>query len=78
MDCISCGQNSFTLYSKNSGLDLPVYRCNNCGLYVTGNSEIVKERIKKLYEKDYWDNRNSEFSISSNYLDQDSQGKRRN
>lgn len=78
MDCISCGHNSFTLYSKTSGLDLPVYRCSNCELYVTGDPEIIKEKIHKLYEKDYWNKRNSEFSISSDYLDQDSQGKRRN
>lgn len=66
-------------YAKNSGLGLPVYRCDNCGLYVTGNSEItVKEKTHKLYEKTYWDKRNSELSIGANYTDQDSQGKRRN
>jgi 2-polyprenyl-3-methyl-5-hydroxy-6-metoxy-1,4-benzoquinol methylase len=79
LNCISCGKDSFSEYCKNSYLGLPINQCQNCGLYITGNSEIdAKEKISKIYEKTYWDIRSSEVSIRSDYTDEDSRGKRRN
>tara|TARA_A100001037_G_scaffold214051_1_gene191847 strand:- start:8 stop:709 length:702 start_codon:yes stop_codon:yes gene_type:complete len=38
----------------------------------------VREKVSNLYKNDYWNERNSETSINSEYTDVDSQGKRRN
>jgi 2-polyprenyl-3-methyl-5-hydroxy-6-metoxy-1,4-benzoquinol methylase len=59
-------------------MELPVFNCTNCDLYVTGNSEDeVKRKSLETYSKTYWDNRESESAIESNYTDQNSIGKRR-
>ncbi len=79
MQCISCGNTSFVVYAQQSSLGLPIYHCKNCGLYITGDSESkVKEKISTLYSGQYWNNRNSEDSIKTDYTNEDSQGKRRN
>lgn len=52
MNCIACGKPSFLLFSKNSFLNLPVYRCKYCNLLITGNSENeLKITLKNYYEK---------------------------
>lgn len=79
MNCISCQNTNFVKYFETSSLGLPVFVCSKCGLGVTGDSEkSVKEKISDLYSKNYWDKRNSEIMIKSNYSDIDSEGKRRN
>ena len=40
--------------------------------------EDILEKVSNLYKEDYWNQRNSETSINSEYTDTDSQGKRRN
>jgi len=51
-------------------------------MYVTGvgiiDNDAIKQTLNKLYAGQYWNERNSELSISSNYTDADSQGKNRN
>jgi 2-polyprenyl-3-methyl-5-hydroxy-6-metoxy-1,4-benzoquinol methylase len=48
-------------------------------LYINGDSkEEVIEKVADLYKNEYWNERNSETSINSEYTDVDSQGKRRN
>ena len=78
MNCISCGSASFSAYSDTSYFDLPVYVCQNCNLGVTGDSEgAIKDKLH-VYRGQYWDERNAELSMDSDYSDVDSQGKRRN
>ena len=79
MNCISCGKTDFEIFADTSGLDLPVYRCKNCKLLVTGEpGDSLSKKLSELYAKQYWDDRRSSFSIESNYSDVDSQGKFRN
>jgi 2-polyprenyl-3-methyl-5-hydroxy-6-metoxy-1,4-benzoquinol methylase len=78
MNCIICNSN-LKEYSKDSNLKLPVYSCENCNHFVTGESKIeVEEKLKKLYSGSYWNERKAEYSIESNYTDVDSLGKLRN
>ena len=66
-------------YSKKSNLGLSINYCKNCNLYISGNTkQEVIETVSELYKGDYWNERNSETSINSEYTDTDSQGKRRN
>lgn len=70
MNCISCGSSSFTLYSENSKMGLPVYSCAKCGLFVTGSSEDqVREKSKTIYEQEYWEERQALQSLESDYKD---------
>ncbi len=79
MDCISCDNAKLKFYQKKSNLELPVFHCDECGLFVTGNSmNKISEKISNLYKKSYWDERTSEKSINSNFSDINSEGKKRN
>lgn len=54
--CISCGDSNFKYYADNLLLKLPMYICQNCKLYVTGNSQQELDHlISTYYEKDFWD-----------------------
>ena len=54
MDCISCGI-STVKYTENSYLELPIFQCKKCGLYVTGESESeIVEKTTKIYRKKHW------------------------
>ena len=78
MKCIICDE-ILDIFTKESYLDLPVNYCKNCNLYINGNSkEEVNEKVSNMYKESYWNERNSEMSINSEYTDVDSQGKRRN
>lgn len=80
MDCISCGI-STVKYTENSYLELPIFQCKKCGLYVTGESESeIVEKTTKIYRKKHWGEGNlwdAKEGIETNYNDIDSQGKRR-
>ncbi len=78
MRCISCDGSSFVLHAKDSYLHLAVYRCTNCALCVTGDSEDEIKSTVEIYDGKYWSERNAAISIESKYTDPDSQGKRRN
>jgi len=76
--CILCN-GILEKYSKTSNLELVVNYCKECNLYINGDTkEEVLEKVSNLYKEDYWNQRNSETSINSEYTDTDSQGKRRN
>ena len=76
--CIIC-DGVLEEYSKTSNLNLVVNYCKKCNFYINGNTkEEVLDKISSLYKKDYWNERNSEISINSDYTDIDSQGKKRN
>jgi len=76
--CILCN-GILDEYSKKSNLGLSINYCKNCNLYISGNTkQEVIETVSELYKGDYWNERNSETSINSEYTDTDSQGKRRN
>lgn len=78
MYCISCGNESLIEYSKDSYMKLPVYFCSKCGIYVTGRNEAeIKNRSIEIYKKEYWNEREAEKAIKTNYSDVNSQGKRR-
>ena len=78
MNCMICNSN-VELFSENSYLKLKVYVCKKCDFYICGeNIDERNEKVSDLYNKKYWDERNSEISINSNYTDVDSEGKRRN
>jgi len=77
-NCILCN-GILERYSETSNLGLPVNFCKNCNLYINGDAkEQVIEKVSNLYKGGYWNERNSETSINSEFTDVDSQGKRRN
>ena len=77
-NCILCN-GILERYSETSNLGLPVNFCKNCNLYINGDAkEQVIEKVSNLYKGEYWNERNSETSIKSEFTDVDSQGKRRN
>src|SRR3989344_814464 len=83
MDCVSCGSSSFVKYVETSYLNLPIFRCQNCKIYVTGNSiDEIKKAIAEQYSKKFWDHQYNyykiDFSRKSDYTDIISHGKRRN
>ena len=76
--CIIC-DGVLEEYSKTSNLNLVVNYCKKCNFYINGNTKgEVLDKISSLYKEDYWNERNSEISINSDYSDIDSQGKKRN
>ena len=81
MRCISCGNLSMKKYTNNSYLELPVFQCEKCNLYVTGQSEIeITEKTKLIYEDKHWGDNNlwdAKDALKDNFSDIDSQGKRR-
>ena len=81
MNCISCDHKFMKKFVEESYLELPVFHCEKCELYVTGESEIeIAEKTKMIYQKKYWGENNlwdAKEIIENNYTDLDSQGKRR-
>ena len=78
IECVLCN-GILERYSKTSNLGLPVNFCKNCNLYINGDTrEQVIEKVSDLYKGEYWNERNSEASINSEFTDLDSEGKRRN
>lgn len=81
MQCISCDNTRMEKFTESSYLELPVYQCKKCNLYVTGESESeIKEKTKLIYQKKHWGKDNlwdAEMAIKSDYTDIDSQGKKR-
>ena len=80
MNCILCSNSQLKLYTKDSYLHVPVFFCNNCNLYISGDSEEnLSRKIKEFYANSYWDKKDisTEEAIKSNYSDTNSQGKRR-
>lgn len=80
MNCISC-DDKVEKFTDNSYLNLPTFRCNTCGLFVTGDLEqkIIENTIK-IYNEKHWGKENlwdAETAIKSDYIDIDSQGKKR-
>lgn len=51
MNCISCGNSSLVIYSHISYLQLPVLLCQDCNLFMTGNSSSELEITLKNYYK---------------------------
>jgi len=74
--CKIC-KNEMRLYSINSFLKIPTYHCLDCESYYTFDNTL-EEKINQLYKNQYWNDRESEMAILSNYTDINSQGKRRN
>ena len=78
MSCISCGNKSLRLYTDNSYFSLPVFVCDFCGLYVTGNSEVeVKNKVQLLYKGEYWKEDIVKSYVDTNFTDSDSFAKKR-
>ena len=79
MKCVSCDSENTVIYSNTSNLGSCVFYCSSCKFYMSEfpDNQVV-QKISTFYKKDYWDERNSEISIISDYTDVDSQGKRRN
>ncbi len=81
MECISCGNLSMQKYTNNSYLELPVFRCEKCNFYVTGESEIeIRRKTESIYKEKHWGDNNlwdAKYAIKSNYTDIHSQGKKR-
>jgi len=68
--CICCGNLEFKQFTSNSYLELPVFQCQNCKLLISGNDEVIMyKKAKQVYEKEYWDEQDSEKAINSNYSD---------
>jgi 2-polyprenyl-3-methyl-5-hydroxy-6-metoxy-1,4-benzoquinol methylase len=78
MNCILCKKSSLTKFTDSSYLNTPVYYCDNCNFYLNGDSEgEIGTKVQEIYKKEYWDSRRSETMLNSNYMDADSQGKKR-
>ena len=78
MNCIICS-NSLIEYAPTSYLNLPVYYCDNCDLYATGNSEDeVKTKLIENYQEAKWvGDEGYQVMLKSNYTDEESLGKKR-
>lgn len=67
-------------YTDNSYLELPVFHCEKCNFYVTGESEIkIKKKTELIYKEKHWGNNNlwdAKDAIKNNYTDIHSQGKK--
>ena len=78
MNCILCSDSHLVLYMKDSYLHVPIFFCNNCNLYISGDSEEnVSRNIHDFYESSYWNKKDisTEEAVKSNYSDINSQGK---
>ena len=68
-------------FSKSSFLEVPVFFCENCYVYFSGNSENeMKDKCIEVYSKEFWGENNlwdAKKIIESNYQDDESQGKKR-
>lgn len=79
MPCLLCNQNNLISYTSNSFFGLPILKCDNCDLYITGTSEKeVSNKVSDFYSQEFWNQRKSEDSIKSNYVDSNSLSKKRN
>jgi len=78
MGCILCSQ-SLKEYAPTSYMNLPVYYCEKCNLYSTGNSETeIKQKLKENYQESQWVGTDHyKIMLQSDYNDPESQGKRR-
>lgn len=80
MNCISC-KYPLEKYTETSYLNLPSYKCKNCGLIVTGDSEEkILDNTIKIYKEKHWGKGklwDAEKITKFNYNDIDSQGKKR-
>ncbi len=79
MKCVCCNNENLSVYKKNSFLKVPVYYCSKCRVYASMDvtEKELKKKTESLYKKSYWDERESENTLKSNFTDVDSQGKRR-
>lgn len=81
MKCISCKNESMERFSEKSYLELPVFHCKKCNLFVTGESKSeILEKTQSIYQDKHWGENNlwdAKTAINSNYTDVDSQGKKR-
>jgi len=57
-ECLCCKSQNLIQIRKSSYFSLPVYQCENCGLSITGgNVSILKDKLNKLYQDEYWNDR---------------------
>ena len=53
MKCIACYNPSLEIYSNNSFLGIPILKCKNCNLLITGKSEEeIESALKRFYESE--------------------------
>lgn len=75
--CISCGGTNFRFYSQNRSLNLPMYICQDCHLYVTGeSSDEIEARVNDYYDKEFWDDARK-TGLDDDYSDTYSRGRLR-
>ena len=79
MKCISCNSEKFSIYSKKSSLNIPVYQCDECDLIVTGKTKSeINNAISSIYSNEFWDKQKTVFGkIDNNFTDTISKGKQR-
>jgi 2-polyprenyl-3-methyl-5-hydroxy-6-metoxy-1,4-benzoquinol methylase len=64
--CICCNSKNFIKIQDSSYFSLPVFKCQVCGVCITGSNKMdLQNQIKKLYKNDYWDSKNVDLTISS-------------
>ncbi len=77
MRCMLCDKSTKKILDS-SYLELPVYYCEYCNLYMNGdNLQEKTEKISNMYKGSFWNEGNAEVSINSDYTDADSEGKKR-
>src|SRR3989344_2905958 len=59
MICVGCKNPSLILYTKKSRMNLPIYLCKVCNLYISGNSEMeISSTVKSEYNSPLKENLN--------------------
>ena len=54
-------------------MNLPVYRCTECGLFITGQTEEeMREKANQIYSSKYWEERQASLSLESDFTDKTS------
>lgn len=67
-ECICCKSKNLNQIRQSSYFGLPVYQCKNCGLSITGGNEsVLKNKLNKLYQDEYWDDRDVKNILKSIY-----------
>lgn len=61
--CISCSNSHFKYYTENVSLNLPMYICQNCNLYITGKSQKELDTILLNYYKEDFYNKKRELGL---------------
>ena len=67
MSCIGCDKPLVSVYCDESYLKLPIYHCEKCDLYTTGETQEQLENVLKNYYKTYLDSEEIRKTFDNDY-----------